>query len=304
MTADLIIELIDKAPEIKKNFKTEQAWPFSSYNWKTQTRTTTYSEEKMIFKNPEFMSWRDELVLGLSQLKQDEFISDLRRMLEKFSGIGDFSRFERVECKLSTLRSNISDYIPRASDIDLTDERVPEKELLNTITRILLKMQRNNHYDSNCDENTMNDYVRDLLGESYQTKDQTRQGISEDGDDAGEVDIQLLYEDLPVVMIEGLILDSVAKDKLHGHLNKVMVNYDPNGCPYAVLVIYYKGANLAAFQQRVVNDLNSNAYEFPYEQIAPLENVDTGYGELKHSQTVLNRNDQKVRVHIFSLNIR
>lgn len=301
---DSINELIDKTPEIKKNFYTGNGLPISSYNWKTGTRTTSYGQEKMIYKNPVFTSWRDELLQSLSQLKQDAFIDDLMKLLNKFSGLGDEIRFQKVESKLLILKEHLLEYVPSASDFDLKDERIPEKELISITTRILSKMQRNNHYDITCDENTMNDYVRDLFGETYQTNDQTRQGISEVGNDAGEVDIQLLYENMPIVMIEGLILESVEKKKLHGHLTKVMLNYDPNGCPYAFLLIYYKGANLKSFNKRMIDDLNSSKYEFPFEQIADLENVDTGYGELKHSQTILNRNGQKIRVHIFIASIK
>ena len=45
----------------------------------------------------------------------------------------------------------------------------------------------------------MNDYIRDLLDESYIVKDQTRQGESEAGEGAGEVDIQICADGLPLL---------------------------------------------------------------------------------------------------------
>ena len=304
MNIEQIKELIDKTFEIEKNFyKGDSPFRFKSPNWNTTNKKSFVLKLDMIYKDPEFVEWRTKLLYELSQLKQNDFIRKLTRELERFNGVGERERFKNVESKLKVLKENLCDYIPLASDIELDDERISEKELISTMIRILLNLQRNNHYDLTCDENTINDYIRDLLGERYQVKDQTRQGVSEGGDDAGEVDIQLLYNNLPIVMIEGLILDSVVKEKLYGHMNKIILNYDPNGCPYVILLIYYKGANLQKFHTRMIENLSPSKYQFPFEQATELENVDTGYGELKHVQTVLNRNGQKVRVHIFTANI-
>lgn len=304
MNVEKIKLLIDKIPEIKKNFYKENIFAFRTSNLRAGTCTNSFMEEEKINKNLAFMAWRDELLSELAQLVQNDFIREIVEQLDKFNGIRDRERFESIESKLSILKENIKDYVPSASDIDLKDKYIPEKDLITVVTRILLKMQRNNHYDMNCDENTMNDYVRDLLGENYQTKDQTRQGVSENGEDAGEIDIQLLHEDLPIVMIEGIILAAVKKKELHSHINKVLNHYDPNGCPYAILLIYYKGKNLKDFHNRMIKDLNSSNYEFPFKPITQLEKIDTGYSELKHAQIVLNRNGQKLRTHIFALNIR
>ena len=70
---------------------------------------------------------------------------------------------------------------------------------------------------------------------AYQIKDQTRQGESQKGDDAGEVDIQICVDGFPIVMIEALVLDSLKKQYLGDHINKVLTKYDPNGCPHSHL---------------------------------------------------------------------
>lgn len=51
----------------------------------------------------------------------------------------------------------------------------------------------------------MNDYVRDILDESYELKDQTMQGESESGNGAGEIDIQICIEGLPLVMMAAFL---------------------------------------------------------------------------------------------------
>lgn len=147
----------------------------------------------------------------------------------------------------------------------------------------------------------MNDYIRDILGESYFMKDQTRQGDSENGDEAGEVDIQLCYDGLPVVMIEGIKVSSLERERLDSHMNKVLTKYDPNGCPYTFLIVYTTAKNFDLGYKNIFNHFDKYSYPFPREY--SLLDVETGYGELKHAQIILNRNGQKIRVHIWAAHI-
>ncbi len=91
------------------------------------------------------------------------------------------------------------------------------KIIVGLRTRALVKLQKNNHYNSSSSEDTMNDYVRDILDESYELRDQTRQGESESGSDAGEIDIQICVEGLQLVMMEALKLESVVDKMLNMH---------------------------------------------------------------------------------------
>lgn len=45
------------------------------------------------------------------------------------------------------------------TDIIINDERIPEAELVQKITRALVKLQKNNNYNALSSEDTMNDYV-------------------------------------------------------------------------------------------------------------------------------------------------
>ena len=206
-----------------------------------------------------------------------------------------------MESKLSVLKEHIDEYIINSNNITIFDERVQEKELLNKVLKAVSKLQKNHSYNLQSSENEMNDYIRDILDESYETKDQTRQGKSEEESDAGEVDIQLYIDGIPGVMIEGLILDSVSKEYLDNHIKKVLVNYDPNGCPYVFVLIYYKGKNLKGFYDRLIVHLKE--FKFPYERLTEIVDVDVEYAELKHAQTVLLRNDKKIRVHFYAVHI-
>jgi len=154
----------------------------------------------------------------------------------------------------------------------------------------------------NCSEDTMNDYIRDILGESYNVKDQTRQGDSTNGVEAGEVDIQICDSDLPIVMIEGVKLDSLVKNTLNTHVEKVLVNYDPNGCPYAFILIYTTVVRFEEFYSKLLKNLSE--YVFPYERQTDIQDIETGYTELRHAQTILLRSEKSVRLHFYVAHIR
>ena len=61
-----------------------------------------------------------------------------------------------------------------------------------------------------------------MLGMKYEKVDQTRQGDSVSGKDAGSIDIQLLKDGMPVVMIEALKLSSLDQNELSIHIDKVL----------------------------------------------------------------------------------
>lgn len=300
-TPDKIRELIEQTFTIKNYFHLENSLSASSYDWREGRRKTSYMQVDKISDVPEFLRWRDELVLSLSQLKKDAYIDEVIKLLKRFDGWNDKKKFEEVESKLSVLKEHIEEYTTTSNSLEIMDERIPEKVLLNKVLRAVSKLQRNHSYNLQSDENEMNDYIRDILDETFETKDQTRQGKSEKESDAGEVDIQLYIDGIPGVMIEGLILDSVSKDYLDKHIRKVLVNYDPNGCPYAFLIIYYKGKNLKEFYNRLTIHLNE--FQFPYKRLAEIADVDVEYAELKHAQTILLRNDKKIRVHFYVVHI-
>ena len=59
---EAIQKLIERIPEIEKSFYSADIGFFSSYDWKTRQRKTSTMPCEMIYKSPNFMAWRDELV--------------------------------------------------------------------------------------------------------------------------------------------------------------------------------------------------------------------------------------------------
>lgn len=299
---DAIYTLIDQIPAIKSLFTQENLTMFSSYNYRTGTQEHPCVELQTIYKNPKFLQWKERLCFELGQIKGDTYIDEIIVLASHFTGWDDKTRFGKLESKLYVLKDHLDGY---KEDCDTAligdDSRIPEKELCDKLFRALSKLQRNHHYDADSSEDTMNDYIRDVLDESYTIKDQTRQGKSESGAEAGEVDIQICHDGLPVAMIEGIKVASLERDRLGAHINKVLTKYDPNGCPYVFLIVYTTVKNFDSGYENIFEYFDKYDYPFPREN--SLSDVDTGYGELKHAQIVLNRNGQKIRVHIWTAHI-
>lgn len=297
-----IKELIDRTPEIKSLFTVETFPVVSTYDRTIGRRKTSGMELQTIYKNSEFLRWKDQLCFELGQIEGDAYIDGIIALASHFTGWDDKSRFDKLESKLYVLKEHLEEYREDCSTVQIEDDsRIPEKEICDKMLRAISKLQRNHHYDADSSEDTMNDYIRDILDESYFIKDQTRQGESERGDEAGEVDIQICHDGLPVVMIEGIKVSSLERDRLDTHMNKVLTKYDPNGCPYAFLVIYSTVKNFDFGYENIFNYFREYSYPFPQE--SNLSDVDTGYGELKHAQIILNRNGQRIRVHIWTAHI-
>ena len=151
-------------------------------------------------------------------------------------------------------------------------------------------------------ENSINDGIRNQLSIVYEVKDQTRQGDSESGKDAGEVDIMLCDNGNPAVIMEGLKLASFESSKLDIHIKKALENYDPNCCPLVCILIYATVKGFGDFWNKVMNYMAG--YSFPYETLEGIQDIATAYTESRHAKAVLNRNGKRVSVHLYAVAMR
>lgn len=298
---DKIRELINQIPEIRSRFSNEDITFFSGYDFRERKRTNASMGVEMIYKDSKFIRWRDELIIELSALREETIVAEIIHKLQHFTGLGDKKKFDDVESKLLTLDKKLDEYKPTVIEKEISDVRIDEEALVKDILMSVVNLQKNHTYTHTSKENEMNDFIRDMLGMKYEKVDQTRQGDSVSGKDAGSIDIQLLKDGMPVVMIEALKLSSLDQNELSIHIDKVLKNYDPNGCPYAVILVYATMAGFDEFHKKFIKYLNE--YEFPYLRETDIVDVDTDYTEIKHVQTILKRTDKRVRVHFFTVHI-
>ena len=176
-----------------------------------------------------------------------------------------------------------------------------EDTVSRNVMKALLNVQKDKLYEGE-KENSINDGIRNQLSIVYEVKDQTRQGDSESGKDAGEVDIMLCDNGNPAVIMEGLKLASFESGKLDNHINKALTNYDPNGCPLVYILIYATVKGFGDFWVKVMNHMNG--YSFPYETVEGIRDIATAYTDSRHAKAVLNRNGKRVSVHLYAIAMR
>lgn len=294
--ADRIKELVIQASEIEKGFTDT---PFNFYDGK-DFRGNVHTASAVITTidgNQDFRKWRDELLAELEPLSGQLFVDEILEKLRHIRGGSQRKKFADTVSKLNILFEKLDEYVPSCIEQEFIDERILEESLVKNILKSMVNLQKNHTYTKDSSENQMNDFVRDMLSMVYETNDQTRQGESEEGKDAGIIDIQLLKDGLPVVMIEALKMKSKDDANLKVHIDKVLTNYDPNGCPYAIVLIYVTRVGFDDFYSDLIGVLNK--HEYPFNRETDILEVETGYAELKHLQTVLKRNDKRVRLHFF-----
>lgn len=150
-------------------------------------------------------------------------------------------------------------------------------------------------------EDERNTYICNLLSMAgIHLKDQTRWGSSSQGKAAGEVDILVLDNvQLPFSIIEALILDSLKQDYLNLHIDKVY-KYDTTGQENNIIVIYSEAKKFSDFCSKYI-DYVSN-YQYPYSLIS-IENMDSGYSEIKICKSILERNGCKTNLYHFIVNM-
>ena len=154
-------------------------------------------------------------------------------------------------------------------------------------------------------ENLLNDGLRDGLKNTrrYQVHDQTRHGQSESGKESGELDllISTKEEDLPISIVEALVLTTIDKQNLKQHIDKALTNYNPTGCPNTIIIIYARNSNYANLMLRLNTYLGE--YEYPYEVKESFIEESTNYTESRHWKIDMIRSDKDIHLDIYAFNM-
>lgn len=164
-------------------------------------------------------------------------------------------------------------------------KNITYSELDLDLSWVLQRLARD--HDIGKSENAKNDYVRSMMmAKEYNVLDQTREGDSSTGADAGEID--LLINDNKgqlFTIIEALKLSSVDSGYILGHYLKLLHNYNPLQVQRTFLVSYYDGSNFEQWWDRytvyvrglTINDLSLSEDAV----IVGIEVVTTLYPSLK-----------------------
>lgn len=177
---------------------------------------------------------------------------------------------------------------------------VSEPTLLQDLFFCSERLQANHKYKDSS-EDDMNDYIRDLLTSSgYDLRDQTRQGTSNGGKQAGEVDILVRKENFPYSIIEALKLSSVNEAYISEHINKIY-KYDTLGNRCNFIISYVKIKNFSEFWKNYI--LFTESFHYPFELVKFIVPQNNQYPELKWVVAELKRNDIITRLYHIIIHI-
>ena len=175
-------------------------------------------------------------------------------------------------------------------------------DILDDIMFVCTSFMRNKTYaNEKSDENSRNDYFRDMLRKKYATSDQTRQGLSYSGKSAGLVDIVLHKNNYMVAIIESLNLDGVDTNRISEHIDKVF-NYDTIGNKVNFVISYVDVSDFSAFWKKYVNYVSSYTYKYPIIKID--ESAYEQYSEIKIMSVDLDRNNVSTRLYHIAIHIQ
>lgn len=181
---------------------------------------------------------------------------------------------------------------------DIATARVVLDDFIQIGERLCL----NHSFNASSNENSMNDYFRDMLiSKGYdEVKDQTRHGISVNGKDAAEVDILLTKAGREIAIFEGLKLDCVDTSYIDEHIRKAIVNYNALGTATFV-VAYVSTANFESFWERFFNHVK--AYEFPIQVKEQVKTLAHPNAATRVATTILSRDGFDFPVYFVAFKI-
>ncbi|HEJ9586540.1 hypothetical protein I4907_01550 [Proteus mirabilis] len=157
-------------------------------------------------------------------------------------------------------------------------------DLDNDLGWILQRLIR--RYSRSRNEDESNDFLRDmLLSKHYEVKDQTREGESSTGLQAGELDLLIENSQSLFSIIEAMRLENINTNYINTHYKKLIKNYNPLIVKVTFLVSYYEGSRFDIWWERYVQHISSienthlelsDAY-----QIGDIEHIESPYLGLK-----------------------
>lgn len=284
--------LIDQVSEIEQEFTNEY------HNMAYFNGVASGMNFPTIHKSEKYQQWRAMIEAQLSEASYGELANDIKDTFKSIeNGWNEDGKFTRLKSQLAALNDRLNDQdIPNA-----VLDAYSEEKLNDNLLHACIEVQSNHSYHGKL-EDEINDGVRGCLRMIYEVNDQTRQGVSESGMQAGEVDLLIRNSGVPVAILEALRMSSLTKENLSRHMNKVLENYDPVGCPFVFVLVYAMSENFADFWERLQNYIKE--YDFNYRKKDEFQESSTGVTEIRRTSVTLERSGKDVRFCVYALNMR
>lgn len=190
-----------------------------------------------------------------------------------------------IEYEFSSIWNNLEKIMKKGERINNNNVSI-----LQDLLSACVKLQANSIYYKSS-ENERNDYIRDLLKMAkYDVLDQARRGVSAAGKCAGELDILIEEDGLPITIIEALNLDCLDTQYLDGHLDKIY-NYDTVGNMFNIVLSYVSVSDFSSFCKNYYKHIKEHRYRYPLISADDNFRVEGfSYSDIRVMRTVHKRN--------------
>ncbi len=187
-------------------------------------------------------------------------------------------------------------------------------QMENAFTKSLLdacaRLQSNENWVRNTDENGRNTYIKDMLtAQGYRVNDQTLSGLSPTGKSAGEIDLKIYCaDDRPFTIIETMNIRAnhpYAWNRKYfcNHVNK-LYTYDANGLPRNYLVIYATIPEFDKFTEKVIEYLSDpTKCLYGNARFIDISSKETGFTDLRLACARYLRNGIETRLYVLCVRI-
>ena len=192
---------------------------------------------------------------------------------------------------------------PKTDDERLRKDIEVADLILEDIVNIANQLCCNALYNTSSQENSLNDYLRDMLGSKgyYELKDQTRHGSSQNGRNAGEVDIMIAKNGQEKALIEGVKLDSVNTNYINSHIEKAIGAYNPLGVA-TFIIAYINTNNFSNFWEKYCRHISG--YQFTETSVlsdTELEERSQTSAAVKIAYQVISKDGYKIPLYFIAV---
>lgn len=248
------------------------------------------------------------------QIKDKIIRKDLKR-------IGQWKKQFFTDTKdVLQVRNHVDDIAKKIADIELRMDEIWENasvndkaffqkldisqdcDIVSAVVSICSKLISDDIYYG-ASENSRNTFIRELLDErGYEVRDQTRQGLSAEGKDAGEIDICILGSRNRRVIIEGLNLKCMNRKYIDKHLDKIF-GYDTLGNEANIILNYITVSHFMDFLNKYISYMKERNWKYPLVSIdEKCEEFEISYSSIRVLKTIHERNGKNTCLyHICAL---
>jgi hypothetical protein len=231
---------------------------------------------------------------------------DSGELVDLFKMITDDIAKEQPLASVAESAKQVVEMLVAAKNASMAREDTFTKHLLDAC----IKLQNNENYVRNTDENGRNTYLRDLLTTAgYQVNDQSLSGLSPTAKSSGEVDLKVYDPDgRPFTIAESLNITAVHpcnwdRKNFRKHVNK-LYTYDANGLPRNYVIVYATTPDFARFTEEVHKQIGSpNKCPYGEAELVGVKPIETGFSDLSMACAKYLRNGRETRLYVICVRL-